>query len=276
MTVCVLFGSKRLKSVLLIFLACSSLMYTSVALAREWVDSTGKFRVQAEYVSHRDETVQIRRSDGKLVSVPIRRLSEPDRDYVLTKVMNTEGAKSSGEPKPKSAAVLLAALRRRPTAENYLAIRSVLMNGEHYDPYSTDIGELEQLCEEKQFARVLKMVSRNENLWLSPWAHLQASKAARMLRQQARAKREATLMAACLAGIQATGDGSRERPFVVTRVSDEYDLINSLGKKMSEQRLVSGDGGKYFDALDCADGTTVWFDISDILARNLLQQVNTR
>jgi hypothetical protein len=88
-----------------------------------------------------------------------------------------------------------------------------------------------------------------------------------MTGQQSRAKREASLMAACLAGMKATGDGSRARPFVVTRISDEYDLIHSLGKTSSQQRLVFADGS-HFDVHDLVDGTTIWFDISDIFGRD--------
>ncbi len=53
-----------------------------VVLAREWADSSGRFRVEAEFVEVKDGNVRLRRSDGTVVSVPIARLSEPDRRYL--------------------------------------------------------------------------------------------------------------------------------------------------------------------------------------------------
>lgn len=55
-----------------------------VPLAREWTDSTGGFRVEAEFVEVKEENVQLRRADGTVISVPIARLSEADRRYLAS------------------------------------------------------------------------------------------------------------------------------------------------------------------------------------------------
>lgn len=48
---------------------------------REWTDSTGRFRVQAIFLGLKNETIQLRRIDGKEFSLPIGRLCAADRTY---------------------------------------------------------------------------------------------------------------------------------------------------------------------------------------------------
>jgi hypothetical protein len=59
--------------------------FSSLALAaemREWVDKSGKFRIEAELVKVTDKEVELRKADGKIVTVPIEKLSDSDRKYV--------------------------------------------------------------------------------------------------------------------------------------------------------------------------------------------------
>jgi hypothetical protein len=50
---------------------------------RNWSDITGNFSVVAEFISFDDKLVRLRMPDEKVVAVPIDRLSEPDRKFVL-------------------------------------------------------------------------------------------------------------------------------------------------------------------------------------------------
>lgn len=50
--------------------------------ARQWQDATGKFSVQAELVSADEKSVKLRLQNGKVISVPIRKLSVQDQDFV--------------------------------------------------------------------------------------------------------------------------------------------------------------------------------------------------
>jgi SLA1 Homology Domain 1 (SHD1) protein len=49
---------------------------------RTWVDSSGKHQVKAELLSQRDNSVRLRRADGKTIDVPIVLLSRRDQRYV--------------------------------------------------------------------------------------------------------------------------------------------------------------------------------------------------
>jgi hypothetical protein len=63
-------------SKLILFLAFSSVD------AREWKDSTGQHSVEAQLVRVVDDRVELRRSDGTVVAVPIANLSVPDQQYL--------------------------------------------------------------------------------------------------------------------------------------------------------------------------------------------------
>lgn len=54
----------------------------ATALARTWIDSTGKHKTDGEFVKLTAGEVEIRRSDGTLIRVPLERLSENDQQYV--------------------------------------------------------------------------------------------------------------------------------------------------------------------------------------------------
>ncbi len=63
------------------------------------------------------------------------------------------------------------------------------------------------------------------------------------------------------AACSAAATGPRGRPYRVTHVPDEYDLLDQLGKEAAEQARVSGGDGT-FDRIVCTDGTELWFDAS--------------
>ena len=46
-------------------------------------------------------------------------------------------------------------------------------------------------------------------------------------------------MQACLRGLLATGEGTRHRPFRVTFLTDEYDVMRVLGGDVRNQQLVN-------------------------------------
>ena len=51
-------------------------------MGRKWTDITGKFSVEAELVDVGDGKVRLKKENGKVVSIPIERLSLSDRSFV--------------------------------------------------------------------------------------------------------------------------------------------------------------------------------------------------
>jgi hypothetical protein len=61
------------------------LLTATPARAREWTDSTGKFKQQADLVDFDDQTAVLKKADGRLVAVPLDKLSQADRDFLNSK-----------------------------------------------------------------------------------------------------------------------------------------------------------------------------------------------
>lgn len=52
--------------------------------AREWTDSTGKFKIEAEFVELKDGKVALKKADGTTLSIPLEKLSKADQDFIKT------------------------------------------------------------------------------------------------------------------------------------------------------------------------------------------------
>ena len=61
--------------------------------------------------------------------------------------------------------------------------------------------------------------------------------------------------------ILATGDGSREHPYVVSSTNEEYLILEHFNKTLVMQALVDSDE-KRMDMMACEDGTAYYFNIS--------------
>ena len=73
---------------------------------REWTDSTGKFKVEAELKGVEKESAVLQKSDGTVIRVPLARLSAPDQEYVKRFAARTsadQGAGADSKPSAKPA-----------------------------------------------------------------------------------------------------------------------------------------------------------------------------
>ena len=60
----------------------STLVSTSRAETRTWTDSTGKFKIEADFLEIAEGQVKLQRPDGKRVSLPLAKLSKDDQTYL--------------------------------------------------------------------------------------------------------------------------------------------------------------------------------------------------
>ena len=69
------------------------------AQERTWRDASGKFSIDAEFVELADGVVRLKRTNGKTISLPLSRLCEADRRWVLAKDQaETPGAEAPTTP----------------------------------------------------------------------------------------------------------------------------------------------------------------------------------
>ncbi|HEY4001020.1 MAG TPA: DUF4919 domain-containing protein [Candidatus Xenobia bacterium] len=151
-----------------------------------------------------------------------------------------------------------------PTDQNYRAIFAVVIAQPSWDPYATDLAEVMQLLKDGQFeaarTRCLEMMP---NRVLNPRAHWLLSKAAEGMHDADAAQFEMMLASRCVQGILATGDGSMERPWLVTAVEDEYDLLGLIGRRPHSQASMTTSDGRELDVMHCPEGDA-HFDITAI------------
>jgi hypothetical protein len=167
-----------------------------------------------------------------------------------------------GEAADKPLNTLLPPLVKEATQENYLRVFKWVTSHASYSPYSNDLRDVAELVDANKYAAAQKKLAKGmPNLLLSPRAHLYAARAAEGLGDRKRVKAERLLARRCIEGILSTGDGSPNRPYLVTRVSDEYDVLDHLGKEKSQQGLRREDG-KSYDMIQCTDGSLLCFDIT--------------
>ena len=83
-----------------------------VALAsaeqRTWTSADGKFSVEAELLEINGPAVKIKTAAGKEISLPLTKLSQKDRDYVLVEKKKRAATKPAGAAALKVAASLRA------------------------------------------------------------------------------------------------------------------------------------------------------------------------
>ncbi|CAD0223747.1 DUF4919 domain-containing protein [Chryseobacterium sp. JV274] len=148
-----------------------------------------------------------------------------------------------------------------PTKETFLKCRELVINDPEYDPYSEDIENIQNLLNEGKFEEVIPYV--NVNILLSPRAHIYKCFAYKELGDEKGKNIEMTIAQIIFECLEKTGDGTKYSPYIITRISDERDLIrHHLNKQDVSQNLVK-DGDKIMDALTLDDGTLLYFDIKD-------------
>lgn len=147
-----------------------------------------------------------------------------------------------------------------PTRETFLKCRELVINDPEYDPYSEDTGNIQKLLNEEKFQEVVKYV--NVNILLSPSVHIFKYFAYKELGDEKAMNIEMTIAQIIFECIEKTGDGTEDSPYIITRISDERDLIRyHFNKEDTMQRLVKGED-KIMDVLTLNDGSEVYFDIS--------------
>jgi len=148
-----------------------------------------------------------------------------------------------------------------PTKETFLKCRELVIIDPEYDPYSEDIENIQDLLNEGKFEEVIQYV--NVNILLSPRAHIYKYFAYKELGDEKGRNIEMTIAQIIFECLEKTGDGTKDSPYIITRISDERDLIRHHFNKQDVSQNLVKDGDKIMDALTLDDGTQLYFDIKD-------------
>ena len=151
-----------------------------------------------------------------------------------------------------------------PTADNYRAARRQILADPEYRGDAQQLTEVAALCQRRCFATAREVALDMMPDWaLSPRVHAFGEWIADALGDPNDAELEGFLRQSCLDGLLATGDGSRERPYQIMHVSDEYDILDTIGHEARSQRFVEQNASR-FDVLTVASGRDFWFDVTGL------------
>ena len=152
-----------------------------------------------------------------------------------------------------------------PTPDNLTALREAIRSAPSFDPDLTLDRSVAPLLEREAWQEAISVLNGvMPGALFSPAAHAHLAVALRHSGRPQEADREESLSRAALRSILSTGDGTARRPWSVLRVSDQYDLLRSLGRRSVRQDLVT-EGGRRLDRQVCDDGSEVYFDTTGLL-----------
>jgi hypothetical protein len=170
----------------------------------------------------------------------------------------------------------LTAFVEQPSKATYLAARDAVLRESPLPIVATDLADLEQLLDQEEHEAVLDRIDALPvSKVLAPRVHYLAAEAAEALRDSSTVELERSLFVLTLQGLLATGDGTRNNPYIVCHASDEYDVLIALGREPAGQALAEYDD-RLFDVLTCDDGREVWFDVTAILRRPAQRSLSLR
>ncbi len=153
-----------------------------------------------------------------------------------------------------------------PTPGNFLALRQALLETPGFDPYSRDLARADHFFSANQFdaaEQELRQRMRPSHI-LSAGTHLKLALVYQRLGRQEEMERERAIAIRCAEGVLSTGDGSPERPYLVTRTSDEYDVLAMRRLTFASQALRQDEGARRLDVVRTQEGPELCFDITDI------------
>ncbi len=149
-----------------------------------------------------------------------------------------------------------------PTAERYELLLKEQVSVPGYNAHE-DYIELRSLVREGDTRKAQKLIDQFLPLYpLSPRLHLLASTNAEKSGDSELTQLEQERGFACLDAILATGDGSEARPYLSSKVSDEYDILFIVRQESVEEQRLEFRGDRIFDRILCESGAEVWFDIT--------------
>lgn len=114
-------------------------VFSSVhAELRTWVDRSGKFEIQAEFLEVKQGKARLQKSDGTIVNIPLAKLSKQDQLYLRDLVKRRK--QDSGNNKRDQQATNPLSTKDLP--QNFsIHSRTTIVNGERLEEFSVSFGD---------------------------------------------------------------------------------------------------------------------------------------
>ena len=159
----------------------------------------------------------------------------------------------------------LFALVKNPTAVTYGELLRQVVTQPGFQIYTDDMRVLREKFEAGDFAGVRDGIAAVMRFWIhSPEIHLMAWSVAKRLGDAETEKLEGLITQACVAGMQASGDGSLARPYQIAHVDDEYALLRFMKLPFTRYGSMASAEGRTIDVFHCGDGRALHFELPGV------------
>lgn len=156
---------------------------------------------------------------------------------------------------------VVAAFLEEPTPPALAELREQIQADPAYSTTGATLADAASLLDGGRSAEAVTLLARQRRAnFLSPRGHLLFSRALTAQGRSALAELEEELAGIALETLLDSGSGERSRPFVVLRISDEYDVLARLGFRHARQG-VTVDGSRVLDVFEGEDGSSLWFEL---------------
>jgi len=155
---------------------------------------------------------------------------------------------------------LIVAFLKGPSAQTYTELRQAI--AAEYIPELPGESQLWELLEAGKLAEAQDLVPRVMfHQLMSPSFHLAVARLAEREGDEERAGMEQFFAVKLREQLLATGDGSPSKPYVISRIEEEYTVLAALEQQVQDlsMQLVNG---RWHDVMRTRQGKTVHFDVS--------------
>lgn len=152
-----------------------------------------------------------------------------------------------------------------PSQRNYFAACAAALRLSPRLVAATELLEIERLLLTHDFsAAVERLEALPPSAAFSPRVHQLAAQLALATHDAENIELERFLFVVCLKALLATGSGTEDSPYRVLHVTDQQDVLVSLGIEARKHTLVAH-GALALEVVDDEAGNQIWFNVTGLL-----------
>ena len=158
-----------------------------------------------------------------------------------------------------------------PSREGFLELQKEVQAEADYCAAGSFVDQLADYCQRGRYETMFQLTERMPFAWVaSPAAHLYASIASEQAGCPDDAELERFLTETIMQGLLGTGDGSADRPYRITYLSDCQDLLAYFSLNVEKQHLVRSPQGM-MDVVTATNGDQICFLLGNLPANFRLE-----
>ncbi|MBI1247410.1 hypothetical protein GC197_06130 [bacterium] len=158
-----------------------------------------------------------------------------------------------------------------PSREGFLELQKEVQAEADYCAAGSFVDQLSDYCQRGRYETMFQLTELMPFAWVaSPSAHLYASIAAEQAGCPDDAELERFLTETILQGLLETGDGTANRPYRITYLSDRHDLLAYFSLNVEKQHLVRSAQGT-MDVVTATNGDQICFLLGNLPSNYCLE-----